>query len=59
MLVITRKAGESFVIGNDVKVYILHDNNGQIKIGIDAPPEVTILRTELVDKRRNTLCLNK
>lgn len=49
MLVISRKEGESFTIGKDIKVYILKNehHNSQIKVGIEAPRDVLILRTEL------------
>ena len=47
MLVITRKSGQSFKIGPDVEVRILGERYGQIKIGITAPRETLILRSEL------------
>ena len=52
MLVITRRAGESLRIGNDIKIHILENKTNrrtsQIRIGIEAPREVKILRSELV-----------
>ena len=50
MLVITRRHGESFRIGNDIKVHILNTDRNQIKVGIEAPKDVKILRSELVGK---------
>ena len=47
MLVITRKQGQSFLVGNDVRVNILSVDKNQIRIGIDAPREIKILRSEL------------
>ena len=47
MLVIRRKAGESFRIGEDVEIEILDLSAGQVKIGIKAPREVSVLRTEV------------
>ena len=47
MLVITRKEGQSFLVGNDVRVNILSVDKNQIRIGIDAPREIKILRSEL------------
>jgi len=50
MLVITRKPGDWFQIGDDVKVYFLDNRGNQMRIGIDAPRDVKILRGELVEE---------
>jgi carbon storage regulator len=47
MLVVTRKLGESILIGDNIEVYIVKLDDGSVKIGIDAPRELTILRKEL------------
>lgn len=47
MLVITRKIGESVLIGDDIEVTISKIDDGSVKIGINAPKEVGILRKEL------------
>jgi carbon storage regulator len=47
MLVIRRRMGESFRIGEDVEIQILESTGGQVKIGIRAPKDVSILRTEV------------
>lgn len=47
MLVLTRRAGESIVIGNDVTVTVLEVRGDQIRIGIDAPRDVQIHREEV------------
>lgn len=44
---IRRKAGESFRIGEDVEIQILEASGGQVKIGIRAPRDVPVLRTEV------------
>ncbi|MDR0804724.1 MAG: carbon storage regulator [Oscillospiraceae bacterium] len=49
MLVITRKAGEGFFIGDDVEVTILECNGDRAKIGIYAPRNVKIMRSELLE----------
>jgi carbon storage regulator len=46
MLILTRKPGESLYIG-DVKVTIVELKGHQIRIGIDAPPEIRIYREEI------------
>ncbi len=48
MLVLTRKLGESVVIGNNIVVTVSDIKNGQIKLGITAPKDVTINREEVV-----------
>ena len=47
MLVITRRIGESVKIGDDITVYIMKQDGKQVKMGIEAPREVLILRSEL------------
>lgn len=47
MLALSRKLGESIIIGKDIKVSILEIKGDQIKIGIDAPKNVTIYREEI------------
>lgn len=50
MLVLTRKPGETITIGTDIKVTILGVEGRQIRIGIDAPKEVSIHREEIYNK---------
>ena len=47
MLVLSRQAGQSVQIGDDVRVAILDVRGSVIKIGISAPDEVVIYRSEL------------
>jgi carbon storage regulator CsrA len=47
MLVLTRKAGETIKINDNIEVTILSRHGSQYKIGIEAPPEVVILREEV------------
>ena len=47
MLIITRKEGESFFIGDDIEITITKVADGNVKIGIEAPREMIILRKEL------------
>ncbi|MBM7866669.1 carbon storage regulator CsrA [Heliobacterium gestii] len=49
MLVLTRKAGDTLLIGNDVEVVVLEVRGEQIKIGIRAPKDVRILRKEVLE----------
>lgn len=47
MLIVSRKAGESFWIGNETEVIVMGCQGNNIRIGVRAPREVLILRTEL------------
>lgn len=47
MLVIRRRAGESLFIGDGVEIRILEMGPSQVKIGIVAPKEVLVLRSEV------------
>lgn len=47
MLAIKRKKGETILIGDNIEITIVDIENGSVKIAIDAPKEITILRKEL------------
>lgn len=47
MLVLSRKRNESFVIGDNVVVTVVDVRGDKVRLGITAPPDVPILRTEL------------
>ena len=49
MLVLTRKAGESIVIGDNIEITVIETKGDQIKLGIKAPKEVDIHRKELFE----------
>ncbi len=51
MLVLTRSEGQSIFIGDGVKVTVVSTKGGQVRFGIDAPRDMTILREE-VSKRK-------
>lgn len=48
MLVLSRKINETIKIGNDIEIRILEIKGDTVRIGVDAPKEVDILRGELV-----------
>ena len=50
MLVLNRKPGESIIVGDNIEIKILEIQDGKIKIGIEAPREVSILRKEVYDE---------
>ncbi|MBL4711706.1 MAG: carbon storage regulator CsrA [Gammaproteobacteria bacterium] len=48
MLILTRRVDETLFIGDDIQVTVLGIKGNQVRIGIDAPEDVVILREELV-----------
>lgn len=60
MLIITRKKGESLMIGDDIEITISKIEDGSVKIGINAPKKITILRKELYEqvKEENRQAIN-
>jgi len=47
MLVLTRKKGESIMLGNDIEVTIVSVDGDQIKLGINAPKQIEVHRKEI------------
>ena len=47
MLVLTRRTGESLMIGDDIKLTIIGINGNQIRVGIEAPKSVSVHREEV------------
>ena len=50
MLVLTRKPGESIVIGNEVTVTVVELRNGQVRLGIEAPRSIEVHRKEVYEQ---------
>ncbi|RDY28916.1 carbon storage regulator [Romboutsia weinsteinii] len=50
MLVITRKKGESILIGDDIEIQVSKIEDGSVKLAISAPKSKTILRKEVYEK---------
>lgn len=47
MLILSRKIGEGISIGDDIQIRILEINGGQVRVGIQAPPDITVHREEI------------
>jgi carbon storage regulator len=47
LLILTRKIGEGIILGDDIRISIMEIRGKQIRIGIEAPPEVVVLREEI------------
>lgn len=50
MLALSRKVGEKIRIGDDVVIGVAEISHGRVKIGIEAPKHINILREEVRDK---------
>lgn len=53
MLVLSRKPGERILIGSDVKITVIRIGPNSVRIGIDAPGHLNIVREELVLDEKN------
>lgn len=49
MLVLTRKANQSIKIGDEIEVSILSVSGDKVRIGIEAPHDVSVFRKEVLD----------
>ena len=60
MLIITRKKGQSIMIGDNIEITVSKLDDGSVKLGIDAPKDMTILRKEIYEeiKKENKAAMN-
>lgn len=52
MLILTRRIGETLMIGSDVTVTVLGVKGSQVRIGVNAPKDVTVHREEIYERIR-------
>lgn len=50
MLILSRKAGDAIVIDGGIRIVVVQCDRGTVRIGIEAPADLTILRAELLDQ---------
>lgn len=50
MLVLRRKVGETLLIGDDIELVVLEVEGDRVKLGIQAPQDVEVIRKELLDQ---------
>ena len=53
MLILTRRVGETLMIGDEVTVTVLGVKGNQVRIGVNAPKHVAVHREEIYDRIRN------
>jgi len=61
VLVLSRKVGETIVVGKDIEVSILEIQGGEVRLGFKAPRDIIILRKEILEevKSQNRQALAK
>ncbi len=50
MLILTRRVGESLIIGDDIVINIIGVKGNQIRIGVNAPKEISVHREEIYNR---------
>ncbi len=53
MLILTRRVGETLMIGDDVTITVLGVKGNQVRIGINAPKDVPVHREEIYERIKN------
>ncbi len=59
MLVLKRKEGQSLIIGGKIIVKVVEVEGKSVKIGIEAPKDINIVREELIEKAKEKMISSK
>lgn len=54
MLILTRKTGESLLVGDDVEITVLSVRGSQVKLGVNAPKDIGVHRQEIYQKIKDS-----
>lgn len=54
MLILTRKQGEAIQIGENIRVVVMHRQGNTVRLGIEAPLDVVVVREELLEGKDAT-----
>ena len=57
MLVLTRKAEETIRIGDDIVIKVIKTGSGSVKIGIETPLSIRVMRGELIEEKHPVPCI--
>ncbi len=52
MLVLSRKIGQKILVGDEITITVVRLTSGGVRLGIEAPPEMPVVREELADQLR-------
>jgi len=58
MLILTRRIGETLVIGDDIKVRILDVRGIQVRVGVEAPKDISVHREEIYQRIQREKLMN-
>ena len=50
MLILARRENQSILIGDDIRIFVVEVRNGVVRLGVDAPKAVVVVRDELLTK---------
>ena len=53
MLILTRKPGETLILGDEITITVLGVKGNQVRLGINAPKELSVHRQEVYDKNKD------
>lgn len=54
LLVVSRKVGQRILIGDKIAITVVKVSSGAVRIGVEAPPEMAVMREELAEELRRT-----
>ena len=52
MLVLSRKVGERILLGNDIRITVVRISGGGVRLGIEAPADVAVVREEVINNNK-------
>lgn len=58
MLVVTRKKDEKILVGENIRIFIIDVKGDKVRIGIDAPKNISIYRSEVLESLKSLKCLS-